>query len=62
MRPSLAQMALAVGPRHPQRDTFDEIGEALDLPAFGPLGLGGLTLAATIAAAANVAAEPRSHR
>jgi hypothetical protein len=52
-RPSLAHMALDVGPRHPQRATFDEIREALDLPPFGPLGLGGLALAATIAVTAN---------
>lgn len=60
-RPSLAQMALAVGPRHPQRDTFDEIRHALDLPPFGPLGLGGITLAATIAATANVSLSPEKH-
>lgn len=53
--PNLAHMALDVGRRHPQREAFRQIREALDLPAFGPLGLGGLALAATIAATPNVA-------
>ena len=50
--PSLTRMALNVGPRHPQHDTFHQISQALDLPTFGPRGLGGLALAATIAASA----------
>jgi predicted TIM-barrel fold metal-dependent hydrolase len=60
--PSLAHMALDVGPHHPQRDAFAEIREALDLPPFGPLGLGGLALAATIAATANVSINPEKHQ
>ncbi len=52
-QPSLPRMALDVGPQHPQRDTFHQIRDALDLPTFGPLDLGGLALAATIAATPN---------
>lgn len=59
---SLVRMALDVGPRHPQRDTFRQIGAALDLPAFGPLGLGGLALAAAIAATPNVPTNPEEQR
>jgi predicted TIM-barrel fold metal-dependent hydrolase len=61
-RPSLPHMALDVGPRHRQRETFDEIRDALDLPPFGPLGLGGITLAATIAATANVSISPVNYQ
>ena len=57
--PNLAHMALDVGRRHRDRDIFQQIREALALPAFGPLGLGGLALAATIAATPAVASELR---
>ena len=57
-RSSLTRMALDVSPRHPQHDSFHQISQALDLPTFGPLGLGGLALAATIAATAGSPTNP----
>jgi Tat protein secretion system quality control protein TatD with DNase activity len=47
---SLARGALAVSPRHPHHHTFAQIADALDLPPIGPYGLGGVALAATLAA------------
>ena len=51
---ALLVMALNVAPRHPRRETFADIAAALELPPFGPLGMGAVALAATIAATPGV--------
>ncbi|HVF77661.1 MAG TPA: amidohydrolase family protein [Solirubrobacteraceae bacterium] len=59
---SLARTALDVSARHPLRETFDEIRLALDLPPIGPLGLGGLAIAATLAATSDLDRASRETR
>ncbi len=57
---SLMAMALDVGSRHPRRETFDQIAAALELPPFGPRGMGTIAIAAAIAATPGVTTGSRS--